>query len=188
MEIDDSTMCQSDWDDECQNLRLRRLGALSVKCEWPTSRSLEEQNLMYLENRYLKDLNRIDGEPMEFEWKIFTTLGILEEIQKIITEWECELEQFKGRIIYLSMYNDIIWGERGKTEKCEMNSVTIANYAHRFLLGRWSFLRAWSEKKIYGNCFDKPDGDWDKTAERRMLNFAESGHPVFRATSALKRG
>ena len=25
----------------------------------------------YLENRYLNGLNRIDGEPMEFEWKIF---------------------------------------------------------------------------------------------------------------------
>ena len=39
----------------------------------------------YLENRVRKDLNRIDGEPMEFEWKIFTgftTLRILEEIQK----------------------------------------------------------------------------------------------------------
>ena len=26
----------------------------------------------FLETRYLKDLDRIDGEPMEFEWKIFT--------------------------------------------------------------------------------------------------------------------
>ena len=34
----------------------------------------------------------------------------------------------------------------------------------------------------------KPDGDWDKTAERRMLNFADSGHPIFRATSAVERG
>ena len=25
----------------------------------------------YLENRHLKDLNCIDGEPMEFDWKIF---------------------------------------------------------------------------------------------------------------------
>ena len=43
----------------------------------------------YLETLYLKDLNRIDGEQMEFEWKIFpgfTTLGILEEIQKMMTE------------------------------------------------------------------------------------------------------
>ena len=29
---------------------------------------------------------------------------------------------------------------------------------------------------------------WDKTAEGIMLNFAESGHPVFRASSALERG
>ena len=40
----------------------------------------------YLENRYLKDLNRIDGEPVEYEWTIFpgfTPLSILEEIQKL---------------------------------------------------------------------------------------------------------
>ena len=35
----------------------------------------------YFENNHLKDLNRIDGEPKEFEWKIFpglTTFGFLE--------------------------------------------------------------------------------------------------------------
>ena len=50
---------------------------------------------------------------MEFEWKIvprFTTLGILVEIQKTTTaELKRELEQFKGRIIFVSMYNDIDW-------------------------------------------------------------------------------
>ena len=43
----------------------------------------------YLETRYLEDLDRIDGEPMEFEWKNFrgfSTLEILEEIQKLMTE------------------------------------------------------------------------------------------------------
>ena len=43
----------------------------------------------YVENRYRKDLNRIDGEPMEFESKVFegfTALGILEEIRKIMIE------------------------------------------------------------------------------------------------------
>ena len=29
---------------------------------------------------------------------------------------------------------------------------------------------------------------WDKIAEDMMLNFAESGHPTFRATNALERG
>ena len=36
-----------------------------------------------------------------------------------------------------------------------------------------------SEKKWYGTYSDKPDGDRDKTAERMMLNFAESGHLYF---------
>ena len=39
----------------------------------------------YLETRYLKELDRIDVEPMEFEWKNFagsTTLGNITEIQK----------------------------------------------------------------------------------------------------------
>ena len=52
----------------------------------------------------------IDG--LEFEWKNFpgfTTLGILDEIQKMMAELRYEPEQFKGRIIFMSMYNDIIW-------------------------------------------------------------------------------
>ena len=34
---------------------------------------------------------------------------------------------------------------------------------------------------------DSPQGEWDKMAEKMMLTFAESGHPVFRATSPLSR-
>ena len=29
----------------------------------------------------------------------------------------------------MSMFNDIVWGERGNTEECEEHSVTVANYA-----------------------------------------------------------
>ena len=39
----------------------------------------------FLETRYLKDVDRIDRVPMEFEWTNFSgfsTLGILDEIQK----------------------------------------------------------------------------------------------------------
>ena len=74
---------------------------------------------LYLETRYVKDLNRIDEEPMEFEWTIFpgfSALGILPEILKMMTELLCEPEQFKGRLIFMSMYNDIVWEERGNTE------------------------------------------------------------------------
>ena len=66
----------------------------------------------YLETRYLKELDRIDGEPMEFECKNFpgfTALAILAEIGKMIAELKCESEQFQGRIIFMSMDNDIKW-------------------------------------------------------------------------------
>ena len=97
---------------------------------------------------------------MEFEWKNFpgfTTLGILDEIQKMMTELQCEPEQFKARIFFMSMYNDIVWGERGNTERCENNSQT--------------------EEKWYGTYSDKPDGDWDRTTERMMLNFCRKRPP-----------
>ena len=58
-------------------------------------------------------------------------------------------------------------------------------YESRTDIGR--FLGLGSEKKWNGTYSDKPDGDWDTTAELMMLNFADSGHPVFRATSALER-
>ena len=32
------------------------------------------------------------------------------------------------------------------------------------------------------------DSKWDRVAEQMMINFRESGHPVFRATSPLSRG
>ena len=45
-----------------------------------------------------------------------------------------------------------------------------------------------SEKKWYSIFTDSPQGEWDKMAEKMMLTIAESGHPVFRATSPLSRG
>ena len=45
-----------------------------------------------------------------------------------------------------------------------------------------------SEKKSYSISADSPQGEWDKMAEKMMVTLAESGHPVFRATSPLSRG
>ena len=39
----------------------------------------------------------------------FTTLGILDETQKMMTESKCEPEHFPGRITSMSMYNDVAW-------------------------------------------------------------------------------
>ena len=35
---------------------------------------------------------------------------------------------------------------------------------------------------------DSPQGIWDHIAEKMLLEFAENGHPIFRATTPLSRG
>ena len=44
-----------------------------------------------------------------------------------------------------------------------------------------------SEKKWY-SAENSPQGAWDNIAEEMLLEFAESGHPTFRATTPLSRG
>ena len=86
---------------------------------------------------------------MEFEltnFARFTTLGIFEEIRKMMTD------------------NANLSSSKVGSSSCQCTAC-------------WSFLGPGSEKTWYGTCSDKTDGDWDRTAERMMLNFAESGHP-----------
>ena len=77
-----------------------------------------------------KDMNRIDGMPTEFEWKMFPgimTLGLLEKIQSLMRDLQCEPEHFIGRIIFMSMHNDIAWGEKGNRQLRNMlaNSLVV---------------------------------------------------------------
>ena len=64
----------------------------------------------------------------------------------------------------------------------------VSLYEKRFGTRQWSFIGPGSEKKWYSISEDSPQGEWDKMAERMMLEFAESGHPIFRARSPLSRG
>ena len=89
----------------------------------------------------------------------------------------------------MSMYKDIVWGENGNTEECNQNFIEVSKYARRFPCGRWSFLGPGSERKWDKNCSDKPDGNLDRTAEMRIFQTStESGHSIFRASSAFERG
>ena len=79
------------------------------------------------------------------------------------------------------MFNDISCGSR---DNANLGSL----YAKRFGTGHWSFIGPGSEKKWYSVSEDSPQGEWDNMAVRMMLEFAECGHPIFRATSPLSRG
>ena len=63
----------------------------------------------------------------------------------------------------------------------------MKTFAGRSGIGQWSFIGPGSENKWYSS-ENSPQGAWDNIAERMLLEFAESGHPVFRATTPLSRG
>ena len=87
--------------------------------------------------------------------------------------------QFQGRIIFVSMFNDIICRSTDDERECIANATLVTLFAKRFPAGRWSFLGPGSEKKWYSTY---------RVAELMMIKFRESGHPVFRATSPVSRG
>ena len=78
----------------------------------PTSNTVWERQLEWIkDSSQYRTLDTIDGEPMEFEWNIFpgfSTLELVREVQKFMSNVG-EPEQFQGRIIFMSMFNDIIW-------------------------------------------------------------------------------
>ena len=59
--------------------------------------------------------------------------------------------------------------------------------ARIFCIGQWSFLGPGSDKKWYSS-ENSPQGAWNNIAEQMLLEFAESEHPIFRATTPLSRG
>ena len=127
---------------------------------------------------------------MDFEWNIFpgfTTLQLVHEVQEFIGNIG-EPEQFHGRIIFMSMFNDIKWRNKDNETECIANSTIVSLFAKKSPAGHLSFFGPGSETKWYSTYNERPRGDWDRVAELMIIKFIESGHPVFRTTSPLSRG
>ena len=143
--------------------------------ENPQSNCAWEDKLMWFKSSsQYKTLDTIDGEPMEFEWHIFpgfTTLQFCNKVQEFLSNMSIEPEEFKGRIIFMSMFNDISWGSKDNERECELSTQLVSMYAKRFSPGKWSFLGPGSEKKWYSTHENKPQGEWDRVAEQMMMEF-----------------
>ena len=86
----------------------------------------------------------------------------------------------------MSMFNDIFCDRYDNKDECLRNADIVKTFAGRFGIGQWSFIGPGSEKKWYSS-ENSPQVSWDNIAEQMLLEFAESGHPTFRATSPLSR-
>ena len=88
----------------------------------------------------------------------------------------------------MSMFNDISCDGKGNEEECVANVKVVSILAKKFGIGQWSFIGPRSEKKWYSMEENSPQGIWDHIADKMLLEFAESGCPIFRATTPLSRG
>ena len=136
------------------------------------------------------DNDAINGEPTEFEWNIFpgfTTLQLCGKVNDLLSDLGETSETFTGRILFMSMFNDIFCDRKGNKEECLANARVVKVLAKKLGTGQWSFIGPGSEKKWYFAEENSPQGAWDHIADEMLLEFAESGHPTFRATTPLSR-
>ena len=136
-----------------------------------------------------RDYTAINGESTDFEWNIFprfTTLQLCDKINDLLNDLGQTPETFTGKILFMSMFNDISCDRKGNKDVCLANARVVKVLARRFGIGQWSFIGPGSEKKWYFS-ENNPQGVWDNIAEHMLLEFAESGHPTFRATTPLSR-
>ena len=163
------------------------LGKMS---ENPLSKIVWEDRLTWFKSSpEHRALDTIDGEPTEFEWNVFpglTTLQLCNKVHEFMSEMG-DPSEFNGRIIFMSMFNDISWRSEDNERECNANADLVYICKKRFPAGRWEFLGPGSEKKWYSTCIDRPQGEWVRVADSIMIKFGESGHPLFRATSPLSR-
>ena len=136
-----------------------------------------------------RNFDRIDGEPMEFEWNIFpgfTTLQLSDKVKSLLLRLDETPENFTGIIIFMSMSITFLVDQK-TTKKyawqmpnsylCTQGDLEKDN-GHSLVL----------VLKKSGTLSVSLQGEWDNMAERMMLEFAESGCPIFRAASPLSRG
>ena len=121
------------------------------------------------------DFDDIKGESTEFEWNIFpgfTTLQLCDQINNLLSSLGQTPEAFTGRILFMSMFNDISCEGKDNKQQCLRDADFVKTFAKRFGIGQWSFIGPGSEKKWYPS-ENSPQGEWDRIAEDMLLEFAK---------------
>ena len=82
-----------------------------------------------------RDFDGISGEPTEFEWNVFPGFTALQLYGKV-TDLRSRLgeapENFTGRILFMSMFNDISCGTKDNERESLANGKDVSTYAKRF--------------------------------------------------------
>ena len=106
------------------------------KCQ----RILEEQVIEWITTyQSYRDYDGISGEPTEFEWHIFPgfdTLQLFGKVTDPLSRLGETPEKIRGRILFMSMFNDISCGTKDNERECLANAKVVSLYARKFGKGQ----------------------------------------------------
>ena len=108
----------------------------------------EDKLTWFKSSSQCRALDTIDGEPMEFEWNIFPGFTTLQLCNKVLSKMSEEPEELTGRIIFMSMFNDISWRCKDNEQECELSASLVSIYARRFFTRKMVIPRTWIRKEV----------------------------------------
>ena len=88
--------------------------------------------------RKYSDFEDVKGESREFEWNIFpgfTSLQLCDKIINLLSSLGQSPETFTGRILFMSMFNDISCDRKDNKAECLKNADFVKTFAKRFGIG-----------------------------------------------------
>ena len=135
-----------------------------------------------------RELQGLDGDPTDFECKLFPgaeALDILNKIQADLQGKNITPENFSDRVISMSMFKNIVLEKKDNEDSCAFTSRKINEYASNFNDGHWAFLGPGEESKWYQGYVAEYGGKWDLRASQMVEASENSGHPVFQEMSPL---
>ena len=73
-------------------------------------------------------------------------MQLSQEVKRLLLRLNETTENFTGRIIFVSMFNDISCGSKDNEEECLAHAQVVSLYARKFGKGQWSFIGPGSER------------------------------------------
>ena len=118
------------------------------------------------------ELLGMDGGPKKFEWKNFqgfSALQILHRIQHDLKNLRIDPEQFRNRILFVSMFKDIDIYKSGNEGTRTPTRKDIRQHVSRSVKWYWAFIGRGSEEKWFEGQNYKPNAERDSVASKTVI-------------------
>ena len=93
-------------------------------------------------------------------------------------------ESCTGRILFMSMFNDIFCDRYDNKDECLRNANNLKTFAGRFGIGQWSFIGPGSERKWY-SAENTPRGAWDNIEEKMLVGIRRMRTSYFHGKQSI---